>query len=196
MKTLAIIGTAGRKPYTERCTLSLWNKKKKICEELIQKYTIDTLVSGGAGDTDHLAVKLFLEGKCKKLILHFPAEYLMDQLCFKEGVDKWPTNQGNIANFYHRQFQQRTGIDSLREIGIALSKGAQSTVSSGFKARNSRVADVDMLVAFTFGTHDFIGNADATSLIAGLADGGTADTYDKSAADPKIHVNLNRLEKE
>ena len=61
--------------------------------------------------------------------------------------------------------------------------GVESYTYKGFHARNLIVADVDFLLAFTFGPG------------ASPKDGGTAHTWRNSKAALKLHVPLVELER-
>ena len=68
--TIAVIGTAGRSIVP---TKEDWNNMLEDAESRVSKN--DTLISGGAAFADHIAVKLFLEGKVKGLKLRLPAPF-------------------------------------------------------------------------------------------------------------------------
>ena len=136
------------------------------------------LVSGGAAWADHLAVILFLEGHAKELTLHLPAP-------FEKGMFIGPErSSASTANYYHAKFSDIRGQDSLEQIEEAIQRGAKFTQEpptkgySGMFARNRKVAQVDGLIAYTFGEGDVPAN------------GGTKDTWDISPAEEKLHVPL------
>jgi hypothetical protein len=80
------------------------------------------------------------------------------------------------------------GESSLREIALAIQKGATVDVGAGFHDRNTAISNVDVLIAYTFGSGPY------------LKDGGTADTMSKylkshsGSANLSYHVNLPSLE--
>jgi hypothetical protein len=147
------------------------------------------LISGGAAWADHLAVHHFIRGCGKSLTLALPCEW---DATWSRFVDTESPNRndnpGGIANRYHLAFSRRCGIDSLKEIGIALSKpNCTKLVGKGFHERNTFIAlSVDALIAFTFGDG------------ATLKDGGAADTMQKflksNGSVGAFHVDLNTWE--
>jgi hypothetical protein len=137
------------------------------------------LVSGGAAWADHVAVRLFLDGKASSLTLHLPCPFV-DGKYLDTGSNDWRTNPGQSANYYHQKFSQAMGCDTLADIQTAISKGANVVVGAGFHQRNSQIAKSDVLLAFTWAVGDT------------PSDGGTLDTWNKCKA-PKLHVQLNSL---
>lgn len=170
--TLAIIGTAGRKEDEKRLTTNHFKAMCIIAEGLIEQvnesnYPLTHLVSGGAAWTDHVAVRLFLDKKAPGLRIFMPAAW-DDGSYHDNGNRDAYENPGGTANYYHKLFQQKTGINSLTEILIAKSHGAELIpVLRGFHARNALVAKSDFLLACTFGNERMV------------KDGGTADTVRK-----------------
>lgn len=190
MKTrVAIIGTSGRKEDGKKLSRSLFDVMCEATLAAIESFGLspnDVVgVSGGAAWADHVAVRLFLNGKLGGLLLHLPASIVNAK--FQENGFKSP---GSISNYYHRLFSQklyRSNWDTVREISVALSMvGAYSMVDTrGFKARNSSVAsDADHMIAMTFS-----GSWDTPK------DGGTKDTWQKCRTSPdrKIHIPLGEL---
>lgn len=174
-RTVAVIGTAGR-DKNQPMTAQLWDSM--IADAKLHVRPADTLVSGGAAWADHIAVRLFLDGTVKHLVLHLPAPLIMGQF---SGPDK---SAASAANFYHDKFTRVTGVNARAEIGEALLKGATITEqpeSSGYAAmfaRNALVAKgAESVLAYTFGP-------DAVP-----ADGGTKDTWDQVGGD-RVHVSL------
>jgi len=180
-KTIAIIGTAGRDKNVimDKAT---WEKmlsdaKKRVSPE-------DVLISGGAAWSDHLAVKLFLDGKVSGLKLRLPAPIDPKTGRFVGGFG----TSGGAANYYHDSFSKTIGVDTLAEIKEAIKKGADVSyepTGSGYGAmfaRNSKVAsEANKVIAYTHGT----GNIPA--------DGGTKQTWDKNKSEDKIHVSIGGL---
>lgn len=191
---IGIIGTAGRHEDGPKMTLPMWETMNSHIRLVIEKLTkhdepID-LVSGGAACADHLAVNLWLKGIGDSLTLHLPAAFHHSRF----ETTKGKLDPGRIASYYHEMAQRRTHVDGLRDIQRAIEKGAVVTVSPGFHARNLLVGDVDLLVAYTFGTRTCLvtSSSDAwkNHTLAGLKDGGTAHTWDNSNAPIKLHTNL------
>lgn len=198
--TVSIIGTAGRKDDARRITAPLYKSMVEDASRHLKQTDAERihLVSGGAAVADHVAVSLFLQGKGSSLTLHLPAEFKDGKFVETPGSKFDP---GRTANYYHRMFREKTGVDGLKEISTAIARGANIIVTPGFKERNTRVAnDAEVLIAYTFGpgkatgrfTDGAAGHKDAAS--AGLKDGGTADTWGKSRAATKIHVPLSIIE--
>lgn len=178
--TFSIVGTAGRKDDAKRLSKSHFDAMCNIAEGLIDQcaennYPITHLVSGGAAWSDHVAVKLFLDKKVPNLRLFLPCEY--EGGSFRDnGIVDSLKNPGGTCNYYHRKFQLVTHINSLSQLQIAKSEGAEFiNVDKGFYARNALVAKSDFILAMTFGNGDVV------------KDGGTANT---------IECYLNRVRKE
>ena len=175
-----IIGTAGRKEDSKKINRNLYFECCKIVLGLIEKYNVKACVSGGAAFADHIAISLFNHKKIEKLFLHLPVEF---DIKYKETQDKYCP--GRIANWYHKNFSKKCGIDSLQEIKLAIKNGAEMLVTPGFKERNTKVAfDSSILIALTFGAEAYIKN------------GGTQDTCKKFldlGKENLIHINLNDL---
>ena len=170
------------------------------------------LVSGGAAVTDHVAVALFLQPKSTwhGLTLHLPCSWNERKARADESCDN-----GCTMNSYHDEWAEQLGRSTLAEIGItrstlaeigitrstlpeigitrstlaeieiARSKGAQLTVSSGFLARNRRIAaEAQYMLAFTWSDTD-----------APKQHSGTSYTWSAAAAGRvrKLHVPLGTL---
>lgn len=178
----AIIGTAGRdkdKPMTaEHYRFMVVDAKRHIPKGA-------HVVSGGAAWADHIAVTLFLFGWAGAITLHLPAPF--DRVVGKF-VDSGFKSAGGTANYYHRLFSAAIERDTLHQINCVLADAGTSpnvTVTEelasvgigGMFARNSKVAQCENMLAYTFG----IGNVPA--------DGGTKDTWDKCQGN-KTHISL------
>lgn len=178
MKTIAIIGTAGRGTPLNK---NHWEWMLGTAREQIgENPSVIELVSGGAAWADHLAVVLYMEGACEDLTLHLPAPWNYDTQCY-EGPYR---SAASAANYYHSKFSDVIGRDTLLDIQLVLNGGAVYTEQpyqagyGGMFARNSLVADVNGMLAFTFGEGDV------------PADGGTKDTWDKCQSIYKQHHSI------
>jgi DNA helicase-2/ATP-dependent DNA helicase PcrA len=177
-RTVAIIGTAGRdkdKPMTAQ----LWERMVADAKQRVRPD--DTLVSGGAAWADHLAVRLYLDGDVKHLILHLPAPFVDGKF---QGERE---SAASAANYYHDMFRRNAGVDGFADLAAAIAKGAKVTEQPAAKgygamfARNALVAkQADTVVAYTFGEGDT------------PADGGTKDTWDQVKGS-RQHVPLLSL---
>jgi hypothetical protein len=174
-RKLAIIGTAGRDAAMP-LTAELW--RWMVADAKARVRADDEVVSGGAAWSDHLAVRLFLDGDVAALTLHLPAPFLAGRYQGEYGTS------GGTANYYHERFRKVTGVDGLAEIAQAIAKGAQITeqpVARGYGAnfaRNKLVARaVNAAVAYTFGPGDV------------PADGGTKNTWGQIRGE-RTHVSL------
>ena len=187
---IGVIGTAGRKDDAIRMSQELYDKMYGVLLSDLSHWTGAeiTLVSGGAAWADHLAVRAYLDKVVPHLELHFPAAFRSSKFV-ESSFQMCP---GRIANWYHQKMAHKTNVNSLIQIQRAIDLGATYTVSSGFFQRNHLVGNVDILIAFTFGTRDSQGT-NLTAEQAGLKDGGTAHTWDHSDASFKIHHDLTRL---
>ena len=182
MKTLGIIGTAGRGEDGKKLSKSSWNRMLAIANETIIRIKPDYLVSGGAAWSDHLAVQLFIDYK------HFVGLKLFLPVKFDGSFDEQeltiPFNCGRVLNHYHRDFGEVIGMDTLAQIDSVIKEGIAPFTGKGFHGRNTQIADASHdLLAFTFGDDEK------------LKDGGTKDTWDKfikrSNRGDGYHYNLS-----
>ena len=181
-RKIAIIGTAGRDKNIEM-NKETWNKMVKDINKRIKKG--DTVISGGAAWSDHLAVKLFLDGKISKLKLRLPADFNSKTNRF---IGAFGTPGGTV-NYYHKKFSDKIGEDTLSQIGEAIKKGADVSyepASEGYTAmfnRNTKVADEsEGVIAYSYGDDIYPDN-----------NTGTRDTWDKVYSDYKMHVPISKL---
>lgn len=192
MPRVAIIGTAGRKPYTDKMSKSLYFQMVREAiwwfHENINPLEEINLQSGGAAWSDHVAVSIYLMYKngtlplANKITLdlHLPAPY--ENGAFIAG-DNW-RSPGSTSNYYHRLFRKRCGGNPVAGIGLAASLGARLHIHHGFKVRNIPVGRADILLAYTWGSGTV------------PADGGTKHTWSNSNAPIKIHFPLEALQLE
>lgn len=177
--TISIIGSAGRNDDAPKMTKELFQvmvskAKGEILSLLEEKSETNyTLVSGGAAWADHVAVRLYLEGFCENLTLHFPARW--DKNKFDNA-----SKDGFMSNKYHTAFSARMKVDTLSEISQAIEKGAKVITYNGFFLRNKEVAKSDVILAFSW--------AENESEISG----GTGYTW-SLAKGKKIHIPLSSL---
>ena len=194
-RVLAIIGTAGRRDDKDKMSAALYDAMLDGSRQVVKATGATGLVSGGAAWADHVAVSLAIEGAIdpKRLTLHLPAKLGATGFVEAPGGDR--LDPGRVANYYHRLFAETTGRDPIAEIHEVVRRGAVvDEGTTGFKQRNSVVArNADGVLAFTFGTGPAwmpVVSTGRSSGDAGLKDGGTADTWEKSRAPVKIHVTL------
>lgn len=177
-RRLAIIGTAGRDKGAP-LSAALWAAMVGSATRRVRPR--DTLISGGAAWADHLAVHLFLQGRCAALELYLPAPF--------EGRFVGPGgSSAAAANYYHERFSSVIDQDTLGQIGLAIDKGAvvhAQPAMPGYRgmfARNTLVAKAaDAVLAYTFG--DTV-----------ATDSGTGNTW-KQISGEKMHVSLSRMAK-
>ena len=139
----------------------------------------DTLISGGAAWADHLPEHTVLEGGSAAPELSLPAPF--------EGRFIGPGgSSASAANYYHDRFSAVIGQDTLRQIGMAIDKGAvvhAQPAMAGYRgmfARNTLVARAaDSALAYTFG-----------DVVA--TDSGTGNTW-KQIRGERTHVSLSRM---
>lgn len=190
--TLSIVGTAGRKEDSKKLSAKHFEAMCLVADGLVDQiidsgYPISHLVSGGAAWADHVAVKLFLDKKVPHLRLFLPSKF--EGGSFYDNGNRDPfKNPGGIANYYHKQFQTATGINSLTQIQIAKSEGAELIeVEKGFYARNALVAKSDFLLAITFGNrHEVKSGGTAHTAKCYLERARKEGFFDKS-----FHYDLN-----
>ena len=181
--TVTIIGTAGRKEDACKMDKDIYDKMVKASMYVIEthfklKMETVTLVSGGAAWSDHVAVKLYNMNKVKDLILYLPCEW--EQGKYRDtGERDWKVNPGRTSNYYHEQFSKKIGENTLEQIELAYKKGAKIiTQYNGFHNRNSKVAQSDYVIAFTWGEDNE------------PKEGGTLFTW-KLCNGYKVHLPLN-----
>lgn len=185
---VGIIGSAGKKQDAPRMNKQLFENMVQHSKYVIQhEWGLDlhqcTLISGGAAWSDHVAVRLFLEGCVKQLYLHLPCQF-EEEKYIDMGERDWRKNPGWLANYIHQAFSDKLECDTLSELKQAIDKGAQVTVSKGFHARNTKIArDSEHLIAFSFGL----------SNVEPKKNSGTYDTWNKCKG-VKIHIPLSKLE--
>lgn len=130
-RTLAVIGTAGRKSDGDMLHKSHWVSMVKCVCRVIHMEGVTDLVSGGAAWADHVAVEVSrTKGIPAKLYLPSDIE------------------DTRIAEYYHLRFGRVILRDTLADIASHTDK----EYGGSFKQRNSLVADAaDVFVAMTFG---------------------------------------------
>ena len=169
---IAVIGTAGRKEDASKLNKEVY---EAMYQDLLSRVSLeDTLVSGGAAYADHLAVRAYLDGHVKHLVLHMP---------FTTKHAKC----AQVSMYYYDRMYVVTGINVRADINAAIKKGAEVTTQpdtqnySPMANRNKLVAnDGDLLIAYTFGEGDV------------PKDGGTEITWNMSQGK-KIHVPIHLL---
>lgn len=170
IKTLGIVGSAGRKEDKDKLSKEIYDKMCEIGRVvgLILKST--RLVSGGAAYADNAAIKIWLENReayKDGLVLHLPCEF-KDSKFLDNGNKDYKLNPGRTVNYYHKLFSEKCNFDSLAEIDLAIKSGAKVVITKGLFNRNTKMAqDSDALLAMTFGLGDK------------LKYGGTSDTMGK-----------------
>jgi hypothetical protein len=185
MKTVSIIGTAGRKLDKYKMTSKLYDKMLLEAKNIIQKtFKLDPakviLVSGGAAWSDHIAVDLYLQKFVTRAKLYLPCDWDFKNKKHLENNSSF--DPGKAANYYHEYFSQKLKRNTLGDIDTAITQGLEiDTKYKGFKTRNNQVALSDYIIAFTW------------SITSEPNDGGTKDTWDKSNSKFKVHVNMDKL---
>jgi hypothetical protein len=144
-----------------------------------------TLVSGGAAWADHIAVSLFLDRfmHCS-LELHLPCPFDLTVPAYQDdGSRDFRKNPGGTSNYYHRQFSQKMGGNTLTGLRKAIrSANCEIIIGKGFHDRNSGIAKVDCMLCFHFAGRG-----------ATKPKGGSLDTWNKSKAYEKVYVPLESL---
>ncbi|CAH6418529.1 Hypothetical protein POVN_LOCUS246 [uncultured virus] len=200
MVRIGIIGTAGSSKEKGPLSAELFKKMCNHAAELIKLIVAReeakvtqrktrlhilnpipievTLVSGGAAWGDAIAPTI---GSAYKAVeIHFPCEFeIKAERHFDNGKFGWFENPGRLANTLHTNFSNVIGYDS-QAIFTRLPNLNYTQDSKTFHERNTRVANVDYLIAFTF-------SSDMEHY-----KGGTKDTWDKCGGH-RIHVNLHTL---
>lgn len=182
--TVAVIGTAGGSKDFNNTKLSndMFQEMIIVAEKVIlNEFKLDLeevkLVSGGAAWGDHVAVELYKTGKYGSLEINFPCEWENGK--HKDSGDyDWRTNPGRLSNTLHTAFSKKLGRNSQDDFTL-LSKDDKVfyNTGKGFHSRNTKVSNVDYMIAFTFGD----------------IKGGTADTWGKCKGI-KHHIDLGNLD--
>jgi hypothetical protein len=186
-KTVAIIGSAGRKDDSKKMNKENYQKMIAEAERIItEDWNIQwdnlEIISGGAAFSDHVAVDIFLKYSEKglNLTLEMPCEWGKTRYIDNKPKD-WKKNPGNISNYYHSVFGKATGKKPLDEIQQAIEKGAKITISKGFFDRNCSIAHSEYVIAFTFSESE-------------PSSGGTGFTWSKfKDSTIKKHVCISSL---
>lgn len=165
-KTLAIIGTAGRREDSAKLTTVHWDKMVWAARKVIDLEEVTNLVSGGAAWADHVAIELAEE---------YPTDIWLPLV----------RRDLEVARYYHEKFSAIVGKNTRMQLNNA-SKAKKIKVRKrgGFKERNSYVAkDADVFLAMTFGNGSKV------------KDGGTMDTVTKMKERglEGYHLDLGRL---
>lgn len=187
---VAIVGTAGRTPQlrSQMDASTMLAMRQHVMAQL-DAWNLDPkeviLVSGGSAWSDHVTVRLFVDGfltwaGCE---LHLPCNFDRERCCYFENG---PKSCGAILNMYHRLHAQKTGEDTGKDLVTAWALGAQFLVEKplGFLPRNARIADAaDYLIAFTWER-----GAEPQA-------GGTGNTWRKfmGGRDRAVHVPLHTI---
>jgi hypothetical protein len=180
---ISIIGSAGRGEDAKSMSATRYSAMVTLVESMIEQAGYDwtdiELRSGGAAWCDHIAITLFLKHKCK-LSLFLPCDWKGDHYNDNGSAD-WRVNPGRTSNYYHKQFSDKMGYDTLAQIEDARLRGAILDVSGkGFHNRNRMVAKCDVMIAFS------------NSITDQPTDGGTNHTWKLCKAN-KIHISLPNL---
>lgn len=127
----------------------------------------------------------YIEEKVFGLTLHLPTPWQQEDTnpqFFDNQDHNIYRNPGRSANKLHKQFTDKIGEDTLKQIQSAVYLGAQYHTHEGFKQRNSAVAhESEYLVAFTW-------NNGKTP----KEESGTYDTWKKHSGT-KIHIPISSL---
>lgn len=183
MRSVAIIGTAGRDRGNPHYTRDLWNAMLKDAIARFKYGEQYKLVSGGAAWADQLAVELFLANPGMfELELYLPAP--LNSKGIYEGNRG---SAGSASNWYHELFQGVTGVNGRWCILNAVAKGARvehepkAAGMGAFFVRNAKVAAASgACLAYTWGSG------------SEPVDGGTKHTWGL-VQGRKVHVPLERL---
>ena len=168
MKTLAVIGTAGRGKDSEKLNISHWKRMRDAVEKVFQLEGCEKIVSGGAAWADHIGATF---ATCNMI----PLEIWMPE---KE-------KDLQTAKYYHEKFSKVIKNDTwafYQQENIAGRFDVH--YFGGFKDRNTLVAEkANTFIAMTFGNRGEV------------KDGGTADTVRKMKARgiEGYHLDLNTL---
>jgi hypothetical protein len=188
MVNVAIIGSAGRGFDAYKLNRDIFlTAVYKTCELVEFTWNLDwndvTLVSGGSAFGDHIAVKIYMNLKKEypklKLRLHLPCDWDTSLKKFQEaGADMQYAKQ---LNHLHQVFSLKCNVQSLKDLQTCIAEGCEITTSSGYFARNDKVAqEAEKMIAFTFGDMQ-------------EGRGGTSYTYSRAFNAEKVHIDLDKV---
>lgn len=112
------------------------------------------LVSSGASWCDQVAVRLFLDGGFKNLLLFLPEELTCASdgtFSFRDsGESDLYKNIGRLLNMHHANFSKTTGIDSLKNLKTAYEKKAiLNWKHKGFHNARRQIVQCDFLITYS-----------------------------------------------
>lgn len=168
MKTLAVIGTAGRGEDSRKLNIFHWKRMRDSVEKVFQLEGCEKIVSGGAAWADHIGATY---AACNGI----PLRIWMPEK--KKDLE--------IAKYYHKKFGKVIKNDTWKFYERDNIEGRfEIHYYGGFKDRNTLVAnEADVWLAMTFGHREKV------------KDGGTADTVNKMLLRGinGYHLDLNTL---
>lgn len=130
----------------------------------------------------HAATRAYLRDEAPSLTLHAPAAFAGGR--FTETDE--PNCAGKLMNEVHREFSNHTGIDTLREIEIAMAKGARMEVHNDFRSAQMALGkSASQLLVY-----DVRSSADASAPEAG----NLLEIWKESGADRKIIADYSKIE--
>lgn len=129
-KTLAIIGTAGRRDDASKLSRDHFNRMVECAKFVMRQHNVTRLVSGGAAWADFVATLI----ECPQKDIFIPAK----------------SSDLKILQYYHNEFSKVIGFDTYQNM---VGNTTLTTYSiGGFKERNTEVAKrADVYLAMTFG---------------------------------------------
>jgi hypothetical protein len=175
---IGIIGTSGRHGDLTKET---FEQSLNFIDNYIQSLKIPkeniTLVSGGSSGIDHIAVMLYLQGKCGSLRVHLPCpmDTKSDRFTF---TCKYDRSACDTLNAIHEDFGKMIGADTMKQLcSIHNDNKCTITTSLGFFRRNDVVAkESQLLIAVSKGNNS-------------PSDGGTRYTWNKNEGS-KVFIRL------
>ncbi len=202
---IAIIGSAGRNTDAAKMSLDLFESVVRHAKCEIDRIAAERsisiadvcLVSGGSAWIDHVAVRLYIESCLRSetvlggLYLYLPCNMTdhIDPTTLQQRVQFDASHTGKRLQQLHQSFTNKVKerFDPLQDLLNIQSFGAFiDTSQKGFHARNNLVADVDIILAYTWG--------DSLDMPTNGTKGGTADTWNKSRATSKLHFPLSMFQ--
>ncbi len=176
---VSIIGTSGTRDG-DRLTAASFDAMVNDAEDAIlrqegRKKDEVVLVSGGSSWADHVAVRLFLQGGWRGLVLFLPCQVVSSNEFDPKSAC------GVLLNRLHGQFGRTLGRSTIAEIVDAGHRGAQMVIQMGFVVRNQMVSRSPLLLAFT------------TEPGKQPQQGGTAQTWRMALASKRIHLPIKNL---
>lgn len=141
---LAIIGSNENEKYKIEHLEYIKTKIIEYIQNNIGNTTNIILLAGGSIWCDHVVAQLYLDYKFAGIQLYLPTEFNTKKKYYSK------TYEGRVFNILHKEFREKTGIDSLYTLSRVI-PDADITIGKGFLKRSILIVkNCDHLILFTF----------------------------------------------